>query len=124
MNSSVPEDFLESIHAALASIVGFEALSIELGAEIAGTSPRTLRRRLHHEGTSWRQVVDGVRLERSAELLQNSPLSIAQISLELGYSDPAHFTRAFRRWTGESPSAYRCRRLPQQPGRSRHGRFS
>jgi AraC-like DNA-binding protein len=86
--------------------------SIELGAEIAGTSPRTLSRWLRQEGTSWRRVVDGIRLERSVELLQNSPLSVADISFELGYSDSAHFTRAFRRWTGECPRAYRRRSLP------------
>jgi AraC-like DNA-binding protein len=86
--------------------------SIELGAEIAGTSPRTLSRWLRQEGTSWRRVVDGIRLERSVELLQNSPLSVADISFELGYSDSAHFTRAFRRWTGECPSDYHRRRLP------------
>jgi AraC-like DNA-binding protein len=108
----VADDFLESMHTALASVVSVETLSIELGAEMAGTSPRTLRRWLHQEGTSWRRVVDGVRLERSVELLQNSPLSVSDISYELGYSDPAHFTRAFRRWTGECPLAYRRRRLP------------
>jgi AraC-like DNA-binding protein len=108
-----PQDFLGAMHTALDAIVSVEKLSIELGAEIAGTSPRTLRRWLHQEGTTWRRVVDGVRLERSVRLLLNSPLSLAEISFEIGYSDAAHFTRAFQRWTGEGPRAYRRRRLIQ-----------
>ena len=86
-------------------------LSIELGAEIAQTSPRSLRRWLAQEGTSWRQVVDRVRLEACAPLLLSPSITLAEISARLGYSDPAHFTRAFQRWTGESPSAYRNRRV-------------
>jgi AraC-like DNA-binding protein len=41
-------------------------------------------------------------------------LTLTEIAAELGYADQAHFTRAFRRWTGESPSGYRRRRLPLQ----------
>ena len=108
----VPHDFLGSMYCALASIVSTQTLSIELGSEIAGTSPRTLSRWLRQEGTSWRRVVDGIHLERSVEFLENSPLSVSDIAFELGYSDSAHFTRAFRCWTGECPRAYRGRRMP------------
>jgi AraC-like DNA-binding protein len=47
------------------------------------------------------------RRHRAVHLLEAHRLSITQIALELGYADAAHFTRAFQRWTGVTPSAYR-----------------
>lgn len=133
--SITPDDFLGTLHAAMASIPSRLPLSLEMGAEIAGTGPRTLRRLLRKEGTTWRRVVDRVRCERAVDLLQNSALTIADIAFELGYSDHAHFSRAFRRWTRESPlrlsyptSHYefqlliRCRRRGV-PAKIRRGRF-
>ncbi|WP_111497097.1 MULTISPECIES: AraC family transcriptional regulator [Marinobacter] len=80
---------------------------------VAGTlfvSERTLKRRLQEESVSFQQLVDQVRLERARELLQNTRMSLSQIADALGYADAANFTRAFKRWTGMSPSAYRSGR--------------
>jgi len=74
-------------------------------------SPRTLRRRLAEEGTSFRGVLERIRFEAAEERLREPTLSLAEIAAELGYADQANFARAFRGWTGESPSAYRRRRL-------------
>jgi len=49
-------------------------------------------------------------LHRSALAPAGAPLSLMDIALEVGYSQQAHFTRAFRRWMGESPSDYRSGR--------------
>jgi AraC-like DNA-binding protein len=65
-------------------------------------SARTLKRRLADEGTSYSALLEDRRRLRAVELL-GSELTIEQIAAELGYSDPANFTRAFRRWTGKSP---------------------
>jgi AraC-like DNA-binding protein len=108
---AIPNDFVGSLHAALTSASYQTPLSLELGAEIAETSPRTLRRWLSQEGTSWRDLTDRIRFERATQLVQHSSLTLAEVSGDLGYSDPAHFTRAFRRWTGEAPSEYRQRRM-------------
>jgi len=97
-----------SLQQAFSSLLPAVCPSIEMAAEIADMSPRTLRRRLAEEGTSWRQVLDRARLEACDWLLRDPERSLAQIATELGYSHQAHLTRAFRRWTGESPSA--CRR--------------
>lgn len=70
-------------------------------------SPRTLKRRLQEEGTTYQVQVDRVRLQRAQSLLRTTTLSMAQIADALGYADAANFTRAFRRWTGASPSTYR-----------------
>ncbi|KMQ72938.1 AraC family transcriptional regulator [Marinobacter subterrani] len=79
-------------------------------ARVAGTlfvSDRTLKRRLHEEDASFQQLVDRVRLERAADLLRNTAMNLSQIADALGYADAANFTRAFKRWTGTSPSQYR-----------------
>ncbi|WP_052699279.1 AraC family transcriptional regulator [Hyphomicrobium sp. 99] len=72
-----------------------------------GTTPRSLQRRLSQHGTSFADLVDELLLRHAKRLLRGSTVPVTDIAIQLGYSDPAHFTRAFRRWTGESPSAYR-----------------
>lgn len=70
-------------------------------------SERTLKRRLQAEEASFQHLVDQVRLERAGELLQQTAMNLSQIADALGYADAANFTRAFKRWTGQSPSQYR-----------------
>ncbi|MBJ3777944.1 AraC family transcriptional regulator [Acuticoccus mangrovi] len=87
-------------------------------AEAVGLSPRTLQRRLQEEGASFKAVVDDVRLHRAAHLLERPTLAVTEIAYRLGYSDSAHFSRAFRRLTRFTPRAYRKsamakRRRPQ-----------
>jgi AraC-like DNA-binding protein len=79
-------------------------------ARVAGTlfvSERTLKRRLQEEEASFQQLVDQVRLERAQDLLRSTGMNLSQIADALGYADAANFTRAFKRWTGTSPSQYR-----------------
>ncbi len=72
-----------------------------------GMSRRTLQRRLAEQGTSFDAVLKAV-LERQAETMLALPgPSISQIAYQLGYTDPAHFTRAFIAWKGMSPRAWR-----------------
>ena len=72
-------------------------------------SARTLQRRLSDEGTSVSALVESVRRERAfAYLAANLP--IAEVSYLLGFSEPRAFHRAFRRWTGETPQAWRASR--------------
>lgn len=83
-------------------------------ARVAGTlfvSERTLKRRLQEEDSSFQNLVDQVRLERAGELLTSTGMNLSQIADALGYADAANFTRAFKRWTGESPSQYRNKAL-------------
>ncbi|NNH68518.1 helix-turn-helix domain-containing protein [Nocardia uniformis] len=64
---------------------------------------RTLRRRLHADGTSFRELVDEVRSTLAADLLTLDRLTLAEIARRLGYHDAAGFSRAYRRWTGRTP---------------------
>ncbi|MFO0723818.1 MAG: AraC family transcriptional regulator [Myxococcota bacterium] len=70
-------------------------------------SARTLKRQLAAEGTTFSDVLDGIRKTKALELLGSSEDSVDAIAAALGYSDTANFTRAFKRWTGSTPAAYR-----------------
>jgi len=84
---------------------GFAQIATELAL-----APRTLRRRLASEGTSYQQLLEQWRLEMAEQYLGTTNLSVQQISDLLGYNDPANFSRAFRRQhAGLSPLRFRQR---------------
>ncbi len=73
-------------------------------------TPRTLRRRLLEEGTSYKALTDEVRETLAEELLSAANLSVEQIAERLGYSEAASFIHAFKRWKGRPPHQYRLAR--------------
>lgn len=75
----------------------------------AGTSARTFQRQLEEEGTSFSELLADVRRSETLRRLKERKLTIGAIATDLGYSDQASFTRAFRRWTGTPPSQFRAR---------------
>ncbi|MGQ0529644.1 MAG: AraC family transcriptional regulator [Panacagrimonas sp.] len=77
-------------------------------AQILNLSPRTLERRLSVEGHRFRDLARHARYDRACALLAAGRLSVTQIAYQLGYTDVANFTRAFRRESGMAPSAYRA----------------
>ena len=82
-------------------------LSIEQVADRLHMSDRTLKRQLAAENTSFSTLVDEVRYRHATSLLSRTDYSLEQIADELGYSDVANFSRAFKRWSGRSPSSWR-----------------
>lgn len=101
-------DFVQSMRELIRSYVRVGELSFSNVALAAGLSRRTLQRRLSDVGISYSGMVDQVRFEVARELLLESPeLPVTQIGYELGYADPGSFTRAFRRFAGTSPIAFR-----------------
>lgn len=70
-------------------------------------SLRSLQRRLKGEGTSYKDLLDETRRELAIQYMAQSHFSVNEITYLLGFSEPSNFSRAFRRWTGRSPSAYR-----------------
>lgn len=77
-------------------------------------SPRTLKRRLLEADTSFQVLLDQVRLEQARLLLSETRKSVDAIAATLGYSDTSNFNRAFRRWLGLTPAAYRREQQRQQ----------
>jgi AraC-like DNA-binding protein len=82
--------------------------SLDQVADILGQSASTLRRNLLREDTSFQSILDAVRRRRALHLLRETQLTLDDISSMLGFSAPSVFSRAFKSWTGLSPSAYRA----------------
>jgi AraC-like DNA-binding protein len=79
-------------------------------AEVAssmGMSLRTLFRRLRHEGTTFQALLDGVRRSVAIEFLESTSITVEEIAQRVGVSDASNFRKAFRNWTGSSPTTFR-----------------
>lgn len=71
-------------------------------------SPQTLRRHLREEGSSFQELKDHLRRDLAIYHLGRDELTIQQIAEQLGFSEPSAFHRAFKKWTGLTPGAYRA----------------
>jgi AraC-like DNA-binding protein len=78
---------------------------IERVARELGLSRQTLYRRLKAEGATFEGLLDGVRRRIALRLIRKEGLSVKEVAYRLGFSDPAAFSRAFKRWTGSSPTS-------------------
>lgn len=81
--------------------------SREQVARALNVSERSLNSKLRESGTSYQQILEELRSQLAQEYLDRKHLSLAQIGYQLGFADTSSFARAFRRWTGQSPSKYR-----------------
>ena len=99
------------VQRALARRVGGET-GIEALARQLAMSGRTLQRRLAAEGVSYQELLDDARKEAAGRHLSDSALAICEVAYLVGYSEPAPFHRAFRRWYGMTPEAFRQQRRP------------
>lgn len=97
----------DAVRRLLAAELGEGQPTLEQIAPRLHMSARTLHRRLEDEGTSFRQVLTEVRRELAARHLSERQLAIGEIAFLLGFSEPSAFHRAFKRWTGHAPLAYR-----------------
>src|SRR5262249_11414108 len=76
-------------------------------AKMLGLSTRTLQRRLFEEGVTYGRVLAQARFDLAQRMLEDPDCKVIEVALDLGYSDPAHFARAFARWTGLAPREFR-----------------
>ncbi len=84
---------------------GFDTISSALGM-----SAPTLRRRLKREGTTFQQLKDEARCEAAKLCLDRPDLSINEVALQMGFTDPSAFHRSFKKWTGQTPGQFRASR--------------
>ena len=82
-------------------------LTEEEAAASQNMSLRTFQRRLEDEGTRFRALLDQTRTERAESLLGDPACSLSEVGCHCGFSEQASFSRAFKRWTGKTPSDYR-----------------
>lgn len=87
--------------------VEIENLSFEEVSERLHTTTHTLRRRLKEEGNSFQEIKDSLRRDKALRLLVSTDMNLQEIGEALGFSEPAVFNRAFKKWTGMTPGAYR-----------------
>ncbi|MGL6000034.1 MAG: AraC family transcriptional regulator [Pseudomonas proteolytica] len=98
-------DLIQAVERAISR--DLQGSQLEKVASDLNMSGRTLRRRLTEHGLTFEALLEQVRRARCMGLLGNPSLSIERITQEVGYSDVRSFRRAFKRWTGLSPSAFR-----------------
>lgn len=84
-----------------------EGAALNVVAKRLGLGARTLQRRLRDRGLAYNDIVEQVRQEESFRHLRHAGLQISEIAFRLGYSEVSAFDRAFRRWSGTSPLAFR-----------------
>jgi len=89
-------------------------LSIEETATFFKMTKRTLIRKLTDEGTSYQTLKDIVRRDKSVHFLMRRSLTVSEIAHRVGFSDSAVFTRAFKKWMGVTPLAYRSTHAQSQ----------
>lgn len=83
-------------------------------------SDRTLKRKLQALGTCFQELLDEVRQRQALHMLEERAMELGEVARLLGYRDPANFTRAFKRWTGRTPSDYRSQVRRSQPSAVKH----
>jgi AraC-like DNA-binding protein len=85
--------------------------SVSAVADSVALHRRTLNRRLRAEGTKFRRLAAETRFEIARQLLADTSVPMVQVAIVLGYSEASAFTRAFKRWSGRTPSEWRSRHL-------------
>jgi AraC-like DNA-binding protein len=84
-------------------------------ARLLTTTPRTLRRQLRLQNTSFRELADELRVHAALRYLRETAMTMEDIAFALGFSDSANFRHAFRRWTGKAPHEFRREPAPAPP---------
>ena len=100
-------DFAGAITQTLETLLPHNIDNLNKIAKLSGLSPRSLQRFLAQENITYSDLLEAVRREKAIALLKDSKLNLTNISRQLGYSNPANFSRAFKRWTNFSPRYFR-----------------
>jgi AraC-like DNA-binding protein len=108
------DDYIEPAHDLVASVKQLilpylrnGPPSAQFTANMANRSLRSFQRDLAERGVSYREIIKQTRFESACPLLKNPSIDIQDIAFEIGYTDPAHFTRFFEQMAGVSPREYR-----------------
>ena len=111
------DDFPDQVRSVLRTALVTDQASAEQVAALFSMHSRTMNRRLNAFGTRFRELVDEVCFEIARQMLEDSAMDVSQIAELLDYADGSAFTRAFRRWSGTTPSDWRAQRRAGMPGR-------
>lgn len=104
-----PTGWLDEVERVVATALPDGAPSVATAARVLGMSGRTLQRRLGEHEQTWSTLVDRVRLRLARIHVANASMSVAEVAFLLGFSEQSAFTRAYKRWTGQTPTQARRR---------------
>ena len=102
------ETLVERVKRLIAAELGGGEPTAEVVARKMRATPRTLHRWLRAEGTSYREILEGLRRELALRYLSEDNLAIGEAAFLLGFSEASAFHRSFKRWTGKTPAQYRA----------------
>ena len=108
-NRPTENRFIVSVRTAIGNAMKDGEPKVTQVAVALGVSVRTLQRRLGESGVDYRALVDDIRHELALRYLRDRRHTLSDVAYLLGYSEISAFSRAFRRWTGSTPSDYRRR---------------
>lgn len=100
-------DFVPRVQYVLENKTALTYPNLKEVASILCVSDRTLKRRLKEADTSFQVILDNIRRRQALELINSGQLSFQTIAIRVGYTDPATFSRAFKRWTGKTPNEWK-----------------
>ena len=101
------DDLISRLEQFVVDALRNDGAGLSAAARALGMSTRTLQRRLQERGIVYDRLVDELRRRLSQKYLADPGLSLGEIAYLLGYSESSAFNRAYRRWTGRTPSADR-----------------
>ena len=96
------------VRAKLVDLLSSAQFSQQDVADSLHMSLRTLQRKLAEENTSYKEILEETRRELANQYLRQGYLSVSEVTYLLGFSEPSNFARAFKRWTGHTPSEFRA----------------
>ena len=101
------EDIVQQVKVAIINQLPSGNVTDETISEAVLTSKRSLQRRLNEKGTTFKTILTEVRKDLALKYIHDRKLTLTEISFMLGFSEMSSFSRAFKRWTGESPKEFR-----------------
>lgn len=108
--------FTNKVREAISIDYQFDFPRLENIALALNITPRTLQRKLQDENTTYRELRDTIRYELASTLLKYKQLTISEIAYKLGYSELKSFRKAFKQWSGVTPTHYRSTIASQSSG--------
>lgn len=112
-----PDSLEEQVLRSIVSSLTTGGLTVEVVAARLGLTSRTLQRRLAQTGRAFSDLVEQARQVTAEHYLADPSLSLAEVSYLLGFREPSTFHKAFRRWTGKAPGAWREQKLARKSKR-------
>jgi AraC-like DNA-binding protein len=111
-----PRDIVVALRSSILAQIHDPDLDVARLVKQMGLNRRAAQKLLRERGSGFRELLDELRREQAIQKIASGRYSVKGTAQALGYSDAANFTRAFRRWTGMSPSAFLRQRTPSEHG--------